>query len=144
MTHKEVTAYKDDTSAAFLTITTVLEIWGTNSTLSEKKVTLEVTEFDLQSDWTERWEKEVVLAPNASTELYKGDVKGQPVRTKKSEVPKDIIVSARLLDADGTVLSRYANWSVPSALSGLGLNYLQARAIQVYQVPSGGGGRAEH
>ncbi|KAL1676287.1 glycoside hydrolase family 2 protein [Schizophyllum commune] len=113
MTRKEVATYKDDTSAAFLTITTVLEIWGTNSTLTEKKVALEVTEFDLQSDWTERWEKEVVLAPNASTELYKGDVKGQPVRTKKSEVPKDIIVSARLLDADGTVLSRYANWPEP-------------------------------
>ncbi|KAL1738175.1 hypothetical protein HDZ31DRAFT_78578, partial [Schizophyllum fasciatum] len=101
------------TSAAFLTINTVLEIWGTNSTLEEKKVKLEVTEFDLQTDWTEKWEKDVALAPNASTEIYKGEIKGQPVRTKKSEVPKDIIVSARLVDPDGTVLSRYANWPEP-------------------------------
>ncbi|TRM61591.1 glycoside hydrolase family 2 protein [Schizophyllum amplum] len=113
MTRKEVTTHKDDTSAAFPTIDTVLEIWGTNSTLEEKKVKLEVTEFDLQSDWTETWQKDVTLAANASTELYKGPLKGQPTRTKKSEVPKDIIVSARLLDADGAVLSRYANWPEP-------------------------------
>ncbi|TRM61585.1 glycoside hydrolase family 2 protein [Schizophyllum amplum] len=113
MTRKEVTTYKDDTSAAFPTIDTVLEIWGTNSTLEEKQVKLEVTEFDLQSDWMEKWEKNVTLAANASTELYKGLLKGQPTRTKKSEVPRDIIVSARLLDADGAVLSRYANWPEP-------------------------------
>lgn len=110
MTRKEVQTFTDDTSAAEFKIETVLEIWGTNSTLNEKKATLEVTAFELDSEWTEKWSKEVVLAPNASTELFKGDLPGQPVRTKKSQVPRTIIVSARLLEEGGSVLGRYSNW----------------------------------
>ncbi|KAJ2931679.1 hypothetical protein H1R20_g5408, partial [Candolleomyces eurysporus] len=113
MTRKEVQTFPDETSAAEFKISTVLEIWGTNSTLAEKRATLELTAFELDSEWTERWSKEVVLAPNASTELYKGDLPGQPVRTKRSEVPRTIIVSARLLDEDGSVLGRYSNWPEP-------------------------------
>ncbi|TFK55470.1 glycoside hydrolase family 2 protein [Heliocybe sulcata] len=112
MTRKEVKTFANERSAAFFTIETVLEVWGTNSTLSEKKATLEVTAFDLHSDWTETWSKEVILAANSSTELYKGELPGQPKRTKVSEVPKTIIISARLLD-NGTVLGRYSNWPEP-------------------------------
>jgi beta-mannosidase len=110
MTRKEVQTFPDDTSAATFEIKTVLEIWGANSTLEEKNATLELTAFELNSDWTESWTQEVVLAPNSSTELFKGDLPGQPVRTRKSEVPKTIIVSARLLGEDGSVLARYSNW----------------------------------
>lgn len=110
MTRKELKTFKDHRSAAFFTIDTVLEIWGTNSTLCEKKVTLEVTSFDLESDWKERWSKEVALSPNSSTELYKGPLPGQPTRTSESELPKVIIVSARLLNESGAVLARYSNW----------------------------------
>lgn len=109
---KDVKTYKDDLSAAFFIIESVLEIWGTNSTLSAKKVTLEVTSFDLHSDWRDKWAKVVELSPNASTELFKGTVPGQPTRTKENEVPKVIIVSARLLDAERAVLGRYSNWWV--------------------------------
>lgn len=109
MTRKEKRVYADENKAADFTIDTELEIWGTNSQLSEKAVVLSVTSFDLHSDWTDAWTKEVVLAPNASTELWKGILPGQPTRTKLSEVPKAIIVSARLLDGD-IVLARYANW----------------------------------
>lgn len=109
MTRKEVKSFADDRTAADFTIETALEIWGTNSTLQEKKATLAVAFFDLQSDWRDGWTEEVVLAPNAATELYKGALRGQPVRTKLSEVPKTIIVSARLLDGD-EVLARYSNW----------------------------------
>ena len=77
----------------------VLEIWGTNSTLSTK-VTPEVTSFDLHSNWRDKWAKVVRLS---ITELFKGTVPGQPTRTKENEVPKVIIVSARLLDADNAV-----------------------------------------
>lgn len=94
-----------------------MEIWGTNSTLTEKKVTLEVTSFDLDSDWTEQRKQEVVLAPNSSTELWKGDLPGQPLRTKYSQVPEVIVVSSRLLDADGTVLARYSNWYAPTTFT---------------------------
>ncbi|KAF4620078.1 hypothetical protein D9613_005220 [Agrocybe pediades] len=112
MTRKDKQMFADDRSAADFTIETMLEIWGTNSTLEDKKVTLEVTSFDLESDWTDKWSKEVVLAANASTELFKGKVPGQPDRKKLSDVPKTIVVSARLLDGQ-TVLGRYANWPEP-------------------------------
>ncbi|KAJ8475140.1 hypothetical protein ONZ45_g15707 [Pleurotus djamor] len=113
LTRKEYKTYPDDTSAAVFTIETIFEIWATNSSLSKKKANLEVTSFDLHSDWRDKWSKEVTLEPNASTELYRGELAGLPKRTKLSDVPKTIIVSARLLDTDGIVLARYANWPEP-------------------------------
>jgi len=113
MTRKEKKTFANDLSAAEFTIATVLEVWGTNSTLSDKPSKLEVTCFDLHSSWTAQFSKDIVLAANSSTELYSGDLPGQPVRTKLSEVPRVIIVSARLLDASGTVLGRYSNWPEP-------------------------------
>ncbi|KAJ7068225.1 glycoside hydrolase family 2 protein [Mycena amicta] len=113
MTRKDKKVFPDELSSARFTIDTVLEIWGTNSTLSEKNVTLEVNSFDLDSDWRDRWSQQVVLQPNSSTELFKGPLPGQPTRTKNSQVPKSIVVSARLLDANGQVLGRYSNWPEP-------------------------------
>lgn len=110
MTRKENKRFQDDHSAAFYTIDTVLEIWATNSSLVEVKVILEVTSFDLESDWRDKWAIEVALSPNSSTELYNGPLPGQPTRTSESELPKAIIVSARLLNEVGTVLARYSNW----------------------------------
>ena len=114
ITRKEKKTFPDELSAASFTIETVLNVWGTNSTLQEKKATLEVAAFDLHSEWTEKWTQEVILAPNAATELYSSELPGQPKRTKDSEVPKTIIVSARLLDETGAVLGRYSNWYVQS------------------------------
>jgi beta-mannosidase len=110
MTRKEKKTFRDDRSAAFFTVHTTLEIWGTNSTLLEKKVTLEVISFDLDSDWRDGWSKKVTLAANSSTELFTGALSGQPTRTKDSQVPKAIVVSARILDDDNSVLARYSNW----------------------------------
>jgi beta-mannosidase len=110
MTRKEKKTFKDDRSAAFFTIDTILEIWGTNSTLSEKTATLEVTSFDLESDWRDKWSKKVKLSANSSIEVSKGHLPGQPTRTNDSEVPRVIVVSSRLLDEDGGVLARYSNW----------------------------------
>lgn len=110
MTRKEHQTFNDDRTAAFFKIETILEIWGTNSTLGEKKAKLELTAFDLHSNWKESWSKEVVLASNSSTELYKGAAPGLPVRTKKSEVPRTIILSARLLGDNDEVLGRCSNW----------------------------------
>lgn len=112
MTRKEKTSFPDALSAAQFAIETVLEVWGTNSTLSEKRATLEVSAFDLDTSKTWQWRKQVVLAPNAATELWAGELSGQPKRTKLSEVPKPIVVSARLLDEMGAVLGRYSNWYV--------------------------------
>jgi beta-mannosidase len=110
MTRKEKKTYVDDRSAANFIIETVLEVWGTNKTLTQKEVKLEVTFFDLQSEWKDQWSKDVTLAPNQTTELYAGELSGQPARKKLSDVPKTIIVSARLLDKNSEVLGRYSNW----------------------------------
>lgn len=112
MTRKEKKTFPDENTAAHFTIDTVLEIWATNSTLEERHVQLEVTAFDLHSNWTDKSTKDVTIAANASTELYSGDLPGQHQRTKLSDTPKTIIVSARLLDEQGKVLSRYSNWWV--------------------------------
>jgi beta-mannosidase len=112
MTRKEVKKYPDEDSAANYSIETDLQVWGTNSTLEAKNVTLEMTAFDLQSSegWKHTWKVEAELLPNQSTELWRGLVPGQPIRNNVADVPKDIIVSARLLDGNCTVLARYANW----------------------------------
>ena len=113
MARKEVKNYPDPLRAGLVEIRSALEVWGTNSTLREKKATLKITAFDLEDpQWTKEESKEVVLAPNSATELWAGDVLGQPVRSKLSEVPRPIIISARLFDSDGAVLARYSNWCV--------------------------------
>lgn len=112
MRRKEHKEYVNERTLADFTITSHLEIWGTNSALEPKLATLQVTSFDLERpDWRDRWEANVMLAPNASTELWKGKVSGQPVRTRESQVPKSIVVGARLLDVDDcAVLGRHSNW----------------------------------
>jgi len=114
MTRKENKTFPNELSSAQFTIETALEVWGTNSTLLDKKATLEVTAFDLHADcWRDKWSKEVTLKANQSTELHKGSLPGQPIRVKMSQTPKTIVVSARLLDSDGEVLARYSNWPEP-------------------------------
>ena len=112
ITRKEYQWFSDDRSAADFVIKTELQIWGTNSTLSQKHATLSVTCFDLYSDWRHVWEDDIVLAVNSSTELYKGPLPGQPERMKWSELPKVIIASARILDKSKAVLARHSNWCV--------------------------------
>ncbi|KAL1937730.1 hypothetical protein VTO73DRAFT_12883 [Trametes versicolor] len=113
VTRTERKTSPDARSAATFTIETVLAVWGTNSAREPRKATLEVTAFDLHSDWTERFTREAVLAPNAATELWEGALPGVPVRTSLSEVPRTVVVSARLLDVDGSVLARTSNWPEP-------------------------------
>lgn len=47
ITRKEVTTFADERSAADFTIDTLFEVWGTNSTLAAKNVTVEVLNHDL-------------------------------------------------------------------------------------------------
>ncbi|KAI0824742.1 glycoside hydrolase family 2 protein [Trametes gibbosa] len=117
ITRTERTTHPDPLSAARVRIESVLAVWGTNATREPRTATLELVAFDLHSAWTERWTTPtttaVVLAPNAATELWAGALPGQPVRTSLGEVPRTIVVSARLLDADGSVLARTSNWPEP-------------------------------
>lgn len=85
-----------------------LEIWGNNSAPVAKDATLELVAFDLDSgEFVNKKTSKVTLAPNSSTEFWKGTVPGQPTRTSLGQVPKTIVVGARLIDEDGTVLARY-------------------------------------
>jgi len=114
ITRKEVTTFPDDRAAADFTIDTEFELWATNSTLTEKKVTIEFLIHDLHdAAFKHGWTKTVALTPNSSTEIFKGKVAALPQRTTKSQIPKVIIVSSRLLDEDGKVLARYSNWPEP-------------------------------
>jgi len=115
MTRKEVKKLPDEDSAANYSIETDLQIWGTNSSLESKRVTVEMVAFDLQSSegWKHTWKIEAELLPNQSTELWQGLVPGQPIRNNVADVPKDIVISARLLDETGIVLARYSNWPEP-------------------------------
>jgi len=113
MTRKEHKDFADARTATNFTIRTEIQLWGANSTLEPVRVTLEIAVFDLHSDWTEKHTHKVELPPNASTELWTGPLPGQAVRTKASEVPRTLVVSARLLSEDGRVLARYANWPEP-------------------------------
>ncbi|KAG8986593.1 hypothetical protein FRB90_003901, partial [Tulasnella sp. 427] len=116
MTRKEVITYSENHPNTRVNFTAdfELEIWGTNSTLEDKIVTLDVKSYDLNAPKQDEVlvysmpKRQVTLSANASTELFKGSLVefGQPLRTKQSEVPKSLIVSARLLDSDGTVLGR--------------------------------------
>lgn len=98
ITRKENTIFENERTAAHYKIETLLEIWGTNSTLTEKEVTLEMSYFDLHDpEWKETTSEEVTLAPNSSTELFKGALTGVPLRSKQSEIPPMIVASARLV-----------------------------------------------
>jgi len=108
---KEIKTFANEFTAADYTIQTYFEIWGSNSTLEEKRLTLEVKAFDLESCSKETWAIEVTLAPNASTEFWRGKLLLQPDRMTQSKVPKPVVVSARLLQGKG-VVARYCNWQV--------------------------------
>lgn len=101
-------------SVAYFSIDAELEIWGTNSTLFVKEAILEIRSFDVSgSDVIHQITQHVSLRPNSSTELWKGSltVFGQPVRTKLSEVPRSLVVQARIVEVEsGMVLARYSNW----------------------------------
>ena len=128
ITRKYYKEFPNERTLAHFTITSQLEIWGTNSALEQKRATLQVTSFDLERpDWSDQWEMNITLAPNASTELWRGKVPGQPVRTRESQVPKAIVVSARLLDEDRAILGRYSNWWVSIWARGHRLAVLMCR-----------------
>ncbi|KAI6034165.1 glycoside hydrolase family 2 protein [Pisolithus microcarpus] len=113
ITRKEKKTFTDELSASSFIIETILEVWGTNSTLAEKKARLEISLFDLDCSWSDKISVDVVLVSNSSTELFSDQLLGQPTRTKLSEIPRTIIVSARLLDEAGVVLGRLSNWPEP-------------------------------
>lgn len=114
MARKEIQTPRNATSLAFYTIRHELQLWGCNSTLQAKDATIELVSHDLERGEVDRRTFSVTLAPNASTEVWIGDVPGQPERTSTADVPRPIVVQARLVDNDTQeVLARYSNWPEP-------------------------------
>lgn len=113
MARKDIKHPTRENSLAFFEVHQELQLWGCNSTLQAKKAQVELISFNLDDD--ERYKRtfDVTLAPNSSTEIWKGDVPSQVIRKSDGETPKAIVVQARLLDSDGTVLARYSNWPEP-------------------------------
>ncbi len=121
MTRKAVKTFASQDSVAFFTISSVLEIWGTNSHSTEKKVCVELSAFDVEAgtpvgftaDGWSTGKKEVTLAPNSTTEIWKGKTPGIEDVNVEGMRSKPIVVQARLVDADThVVLARYSNWYV--------------------------------
>ncbi|KAF8529175.1 glycoside hydrolase family 2 protein [Hysterangium stoloniferum] len=114
VTRKDKKTFKDESTAAFFTIDTVIEIWGTNKTLEDKEATLDVTVFNLDDPtWREHRTDKIILKANSSTEFFVGSLPGQTQRTTLSENAKPIIVSVRLIDESGVILGRHSNWPEP-------------------------------
>jgi beta-mannosidase len=113
MARKDVETKENKHSDARFKIEQTLEIWGNNSAHTEKQCKLDIVAFDLhKGEVVERISQDVTLAANSSTEFWKGLVPGQIVRKSLREVPKTIVIGARLLDSDGTVMARYGECSI--------------------------------
>lgn len=102
-----------DGSLAFFEISQDVQLWACNSALEERDVRIELVAFDLERGEADRRHWDVTLKANASTEVWAGRVPGQPVRTSDAQVPRPVVLQARVLGAEGEVLARYSNWPEP-------------------------------
>ena len=76
MARKDIKKFDDESTGAFFTINQELQLWACNSTLKEKKAKIQLVSFDLNGGEVDRQSFGGKLAPNASTEIWKGDVPG--------------------------------------------------------------------
>jgi hypothetical protein len=76
MARKDIKKFDDESTGAFFTINQEVQLWACNSTLKEKKAKIELVSFDLNGGEVDRQSFGGKLAPNASTEIWKGDVPG--------------------------------------------------------------------
>ncbi|CED84166.1 glycoside hydrolase family 2 protein [Phaffia rhodozyma] len=110
---EEITTFADKITSANREIKQHTEIWGTNSTLESKNITLEIQAFDLTGNLIHSSTQSATLSPNSSTELYRGVVPGQKIRRSQGEEAEVIIVGAKIFDDDKNVLARFCDWPVP-------------------------------
>ncbi|CAE6472356.1 unnamed protein product [Rhizoctonia solani] len=108
---------------AFQSIGASIEVWGTNSSLLEKRGLVKLSYIDLVSDWQYDEEHPATLLPNQATEILATSCPCPPHTQPTPEPDSDsdplpttshsVIVYAVLLDESGQVLSRYADWPQP-------------------------------
>ncbi|ODO10156.1 hypothetical protein I350_02384 [Cryptococcus amylolentus CBS 6273] len=113
ISRKEIKKPKDKTTDAAFEIFESA-IWGCNSSLILKPVTIVVETWHLHRGILDRKFIETTLKANASTEIWSGPIPRQPVRSSLSQPPEPIIVSARLLARESElVLARHSSWPEP-------------------------------
>ncbi|KAJ7625497.1 glycoside hydrolase [Roridomyces roridus] len=100
----------------------MLEIWGTNASLTARAARLEINCVDLKTTWTHTETSDVTLLPNQATELLAIPCPGPPrdvaaplpTGDKEFTTTYSVVVGVRLLDKEtGVVLARYADWPQP-------------------------------
>lgn len=122
MTRKSVKTFDSTETMAYFKISSVLELWGTNSTAEGKKVSVELHAYDVEQGaiaevvaegWNEGT-KVIVLAPNSTTEIWKGPTPGiEDVRVEGLK-SRAVVIQARIIDSETkVVLARYSNWYFP-------------------------------
>ncbi|KAH8920841.1 glycoside hydrolase family 2 protein, partial [Atractiella rhizophila] len=89
-------------------------IWGTTSLPVSQDVTLSLSFYDLQSSWHHSVTQAVTLHPNQSTEIISLPCPS-PSRKNPTDVDPSatVVVSAKLVARDGTVLARYTDFPQP-------------------------------
>ncbi|EIW73529.1 hypothetical protein TREMEDRAFT_42399 [Tremella mesenterica DSM 1558] len=112
MSRSDIEVPRDPTTDAFLTIRSQVELWGCNSTLSPKPVHVELSAFDLNSGPVAKISWDITLLPNSSTEIWTGEIPGQPVRTSRAQIPLPIVLHATIQDETG-IIARYSYWPEP-------------------------------
>src|SRR6185436_2011052 len=80
------------------------EVWAVNSSLTAKEVELNLRAWTFSGEQVAGDRRKVTLLPNQATELDGFNVKAPA---------EGVVVSARLLDPEGTVIARAALWPEP-------------------------------
>ncbi|THH31617.1 hypothetical protein EUX98_g2590 [Antrodiella citrinella] len=102
---------------AFRSKAATIDVWATNSTLSERKVRLQLTCVDLQSLWEHTEQHNVVLLPNQTTEILSIPCPEPPSPMTAATNSYSVIVHARVYDAEtGDVVARFSDWPQPYRL----------------------------
>ena len=112
VTRKEHHVPKDKHTRAYITKTTMIEIWGSNLTLKDIKADLVVKAFDVitgKETYSKTVKSSFLLPENRSTEITELEV---PVKTKNADEENRTVVAAYLFQ-DGKQIARYINWPEP-------------------------------
>lgn len=121
MTRKSTKTFASKDSAAYFTISSVLELWATNSQAQSKTACVELRAYDVEAgifvefeaDGWNNGKREISLSPNATTEIWKGRTPGIDDIHVEGMRSRPVVIQARLIEVDtGIVLARYSNWRV--------------------------------
>jgi beta-mannosidase len=80
---------------------------------------LKVSAYDIASGWRKDLDdQKVILGENRSTELWSGSCPEPPLEEAYDKVAPSgtVVIHARLVDEDGTVIARFSDWPQPYKL----------------------------